>query len=293
MLFAGLPLPAPRPRHRVRHLQSRLEGSDVASDHVRHRVHPRRRQVRRRAHIRTIAEENRPGRAEIAERVVAIGAERHTGIVGDGAGEVGRAGPVVAHRVACPQHAVARVLAEECAEEPRVSAKRPRNAEVGRPVVQVRVVGALALVVLGEERGLSGEAAWTEDVANAGAAPDVGDGRLGVAVVPRVERQLQVVAQAEVQREVRLPSPGVGDEEAVVDEPRALQAEAEEHVFVGVLVEPLLAVDREDAAGQHRITGRGLRSAARSTRPEKLAVLNRPLAGSAPSMPKFMVGTYC
>ena len=46
-------------------------------------------------------------------------------------------------------------------------------------------------------------------------------------------------------------APRVGDEEAVVDEPRALHAEAEEHVLVGVLVEPLLAVDRDDAAGQH------------------------------------------
>ena len=89
-------------------------------------------------------------------------------------------------------------------------------------------------------------------------------------------------------------APGVGDEEAVVDQPRALHAETEEHVLAGVLVEALLAGDRDDAAGEHReqITGFGQLRVGRPRRSSRS--LNRPLAGSAPSIgPKFMVGTYC
>ena len=71
--------------------------------------------------------------------------------------------------------------------------------------------------------------------ADARNAADVGKRRRRVAVVPRVERHLQLVAQAEVEREVRLPSPRVGDEEPEVTQPGALDAESPRYVYSSVV----------------------------------------------------------
>ena len=206
-----------------------------------------------------------PGVPRLPSAALRFAVERHAGVGGDRAREVGRSGPVVAHRVAGPEHAVARFAAEQRLEEPAVA-----PSVHATPTFGAQLFRSVSYAPSPSAYWVNGGACpvmppGLKDVAHAGSSPDVGDRRLRVAVVPRIERQLQVVAQAEIHRERRLHAPGVGDEEAVVDESRALHAEAEEHVLVGVLVEPLFAVI-EFTRPVSTARDRAPRSAAPSTR---------------------------
>lgn len=152
----------------------------------------------RRPEVRTVAEQDAPWRAEIVQAVISACRLRDPGVVVDRSREVARAGTVVAERVAGAHHAVPFHPAQDAAEHPGLTAKRPREAEARCKVVVVGVVRPFALVELDELRRDVRHVAWLKQVAaslraHARHAAHVGKPRLRVAVVERLERNLQLV----------------------------------------------------------------------------------------------------
>ena len=222
---------------------------DVPRDDVGHWIHTRSRE-RRRAELSRVPDEDGTRRAaEIPVALAPSGVDLHARVVVDLSREVGHPGAVVAERVAGPDDAVSFLAPEDRAHQPVGPAERPGEPEIRREVVAIGLVGVDALVVLDEHGLLSRLDGGLEQIADAvgadaGDAADVGERRRRIAVVQRRERGLQLVAQAHVHREVRLPAPRVGDVEPEIVNPRALHALAEERVLVVALVQTRLAAYR-------------------------------------------------
>ncbi len=187
----------------------------------------------------------------LAESGVAAGVE----------GEHVRAFVVIGERVAAANDGVPPAADELRQEAVLLRHRRPGESDVGCEVVVVGVVGVLALLELEvlRGRGLARQRSRLEDVTAVARgidtrdAADVFDRRRRVAVVLRGERELQRVAQAGVDREIRPPAPGILDEEAGLLHLRTLQANADVLVLTRRFVQTRVRLDLGHAAGQERV----------------------------------------
>ena len=246
-----LALPADRVRLRVRHLQVRVEDVQAVGDRRRDRIrHRRRRRQRQRAGV---AEQHRE-RAEVAGGRVAVQRDRDAAVVAERAGEVRHAGTVESHRPAAADDAVAFLRAEDQPADRVVLARHlPRRAGARREVVAIGIEGVGARRVLDQRRLRAGQHAGLEDVVHARHAVEARQRRRRVAVVGRVERILEHVAQAGAHREVRRGAPGVGRVEVELAHASFRARRTERHVRVAFRRDARIAGQRGDAAGQDRI----------------------------------------
>src|SRR4029453_2811879 len=84
-------------------------------------------------------------------------------------------------------------------------------------------------------------------------AADVGDVTVGVAAVQRVERELQAVAEAGVNREILPHPPLVLQVQVGLAQAASLNADSLVHILAGRLIEACVAADLRDAAGEECI----------------------------------------
>ena len=142
--------------------------------------------------------------------------------------------------------------------ESRLSSHCPGGTNARRKVVGVGVVGRRALSEVDERRHLAGLNARLEQVTgalrvHAGHATEVVDRAGRVAAVQRSEGELQLVAQAGVDRQVGACSPRILDEETRLAHARTLRPHSHVLVLVRAFIQPDVAVDAADPPDQERV----------------------------------------
>ena len=234
----------------ARHPQVRAEDRDVAGDDLGVRERRRLHEARRTEAARLAQQERQ--RPEVAEPQLTEHAERHAGVGANRIGEGAEAEPRVAARVTGADREVAGRTGEAVQPAVAARARRPRDARARRDVAPVHRIRPLAFAQLMEERRLAGERARLEDVVGARHAEDVRVVADRVAVVERHERELQIPAHAEIERQVRTHAPRVLRPEAELALPRELRAESQILVLI-VLIEARGAAHFAHAARQDRV----------------------------------------
>ena len=144
---AELALEAGAPGLGIRRLQVGVEDRDVPGDDVAQRI-GRLRGHERRGQACLVAQQHRR-RSQVGELVRAVRIDRDAGVGPEDVREVRHAVAAVGHGEPGAEHGL---VAEQLAEESLLDGRPPGDAQVGREVVPVRVVGALARLVLDELR---------------------------------------------------------------------------------------------------------------------------------------------
>ena len=183
--------------------------------------------------------------------------DRDAGIAAIDSREVTHTTAAVGERIGGTQDRVT-VIAKNGVEQPFLRRRTVGQAECRCEVVHVRLVrvGVLRQVLI--LRNLARHCARLEQVSNSRHAPNISDGRGRVAVVPRHERELVLVAEAHIDRQVVAGAPLILNEAAELVQLTTLDARRQVHILAAVFVEPGIRVDRADPPRQHRIQRPGI-----------------------------------
>ncbi len=251
-------LDADGPRVGVRNLDVLVEQVDVLRHDVGQRI-VRRGRKRRGPQPGAVPEEHRDSPAVVVE-IPQVGAairvlDRDTRVGAVLAGEV-------VHAVAIERTRVARaddhLRTGDGAHQPGAAVDRPRKPDARREVVVVHVVGVRSLGEVDELRVLARHVARLEEIAggvgiHARYAAQVCERGGRIAVIERIERVLQLVAQPRVDGQVRPPAPRILDEEPGLPHSRPLRAGTHVAVLVRVLVQPRVPVDLVHPPREERV----------------------------------------